>query len=257
MRMLTLPLSLLLGFCLYLPLPRAWGALCALAEGLYGRFLRLFTRRNGQRDEPLALALFLLLAAGLCQLAGGLHPVAGAVLMAPLFGALSLLTPAARLKDELDSGAYARDTAGYEARVRAACASLGPAFTGDACAPLVLLALGTPLHAGCALGGAYFALRALGSACLPAQRILCRLLRPVQALERGLLRLCSCVVGRNPARAHGADVTALLLSILGIAGDETDTHAPVSGDIAQAIFLCCFAALFLCLVLTLALFPLC
>ena len=47
-----------------------------------------------------------------------------------------------------------------------------------------------------------------------------------------------------------------LMSILGIAQDGTDTHAPVSGDISQGTFLCCFCAVLLCLVLTLLLLPL-
>ena len=81
--------------------------------------------------------------------------------------------------------------------------------------------------------------------------------RPAWAVMRGMLLLCSCVVGRNPLRAHGDEPRALLLSILGIAGDGTDTHAPVAGDIAQAVFLCCFASALLCLMLTVALLPLC
>ena len=257
MRMLALPLALVLAFCLYLPLPRAAERLAHGVTHLYAAFLRPLTRGKRPVDGHLAFALFLLLSGGVCQLAGGWHSVATAVVAAPLLSALTLLPQAADVKEMLDSGALSRDTEGYEARVRSVCASLGPAFVTDLCAPLLLLALGMPLRLSCALGGVYFALRALCDQEPRARRAVALLRRPAWAVMRGMLLLCSCVVGRNPLRAHGDEPRALLLSILGIAGDGTDTHAPVAGDIAQAVFLCCFASALLCLMLTVALLPLC
>ena len=61
--------------------------------------------------------------------------------------------------------------------------------------------------------------------------------------------LCSGAVGRNPLRTRGRGAQGRLLSILGIAGDGADTHAPMAGDIPQAIFLCGFAAFILCFTL--------
>lgn len=257
MRMLALPLAFLLAFCLYLPLPAAAEFFARSIARLYAAFLRLLQRGKRPCSDAVALALFLLLFAGVCQFIGCLHLAAAGVLTAPLFSALTLLPQAVRAKEELDSGILSRDTEGYEARVRSVCASLGPAFVTDACAPLLLLALGTPLYLSCALGGAYFALRALCEHSIHARRMLALLRRPAWGVLRFMLLLCSCVVGRNPFSARGDTPRTLLLSILGIAGDETDTHAPVAGDIAQAVFLCCFSMIFLCIVLTVALFPLC
>lgn len=257
MRMLALPLAFLLACCLYLPLPRAAGFLAGGVARLYAAFLRPLSRGKRPCNARLALALFVLLFGGVCQLAGGWHVLATAVVTAPLFSALTLLPEAVRVKDELDGGALSHDTAGYEARVRSVCASLAPAFVTDLCAPLLLMALGAPLRLSCALGGMYFALRALCDESADARRVIALLRRPAWAVARGMLLLCSCVVGRNPFRARGCEPRALLLSILGIAGDGTDTHAPVAGDIAQAVFLCGFAAALSCVLLTIVLFPLC
>jgi len=76
-------------------------------------------------------------------------------------------------------------------------------------------------------------------------------------LLRTLLVLCSGLAGRNPLRTRGRDAKSRLLSILGIAGDGTDTHPPMSGDITQAIFICSFCAWLLCLVLTIVGFVFC
>jgi len=255
--MLALPLALVLAFCLYLPLPQAADAFVRGTGRLYTAFLRLLSRGKRPCDASVSLALFLLLLGGVCQLVGGLHPISAGVLTAPLFCALTLLPQAVHAKEELDSGVLSRDIEGYEARVRGVCAALAPAFVTDAFAPMLLLAIGTPLHLSCALGGMYFGLRALCEREERARRAVALVRRPAWAVTRAMLLLCSCVVGRNPLRAHGDEPGALLLSILGIAGDETDTHAPVAGDIAQAVFLCCFAAALLCVMLTTALFPLC
>ena len=253
--MLALPLALALAFCLYLPLPRAADLITEGIYRLYAAFLRLFRRKSGKIDEPVGFALFLLLWGGIFQLAGSLHMLVAAVITAPLFRAIALLTPAARAKEELDSGTLARDREGYEARVREVCSGLGPAFISDACLPLLLLALSTPLHLNSAAGGLLLCLRALDGRQTYATRAFAQLRRPARAVMRGLWLLCSCVVGRNPLHVRGEDSRTFLLSLLGIAQDQTDTHAPVSGDIAQAVFLCCFTTVMLALVLTLLLIP--
>ena len=64
-------------------------------------------------------------------------------------------------------------------------------------------------------------------------------------------------VGRNPLRIRADNAQQRLIRTLGIAGDKTDTHAPMSGDIAQGIFICSFASGLLCVMLTLVLLTLC
>lgn len=257
MRILVLPIALLLAACLYLPFPGAAQAQADAIKKCYARFLSPFSRRSGRRDETLALVLFLLLAGGVCQLIGGLHVFAAGAVMAPLFCALTMMPEAAAIKDQLDRGVYARDIGEYDARVRSVCASFGPAFVTDMCAPLLLIALGTPLHMGCALGGAYFAARVLSDVHPAARRIVALICRPAWQVMRFFLHLCSGVVGRSPFQVHSGDARALLLSLLGIAGEANDTHAPVSGDITQAIFLCCFCIALLAFMLCAALFVLC
>ena len=257
MRILVLPIALVLAACLYLPFPRAAERLAGVIRRLYARFLLLFIRRDGRTDEELALVLFLLIAGGLCQLIGGIHVALAGLLMAPLFCAFSMMPEAASIKDQLDRGVYARDIGEYDARVRSACAAFAPAFAADMCAPLLLIALGTPVHLGCALGGAYFAARVLSEQSAAALRLSALLYRPAWLVLRLTLMLCSGVVGRSPAHAHGDTAQAVLLSLLGIAGDADDTHMPVSGDIAQAVFLCCFCIALLTLILCVALFALC
>ena len=257
MRILALPLALLLAACLYLPFPRAAEWLADAIKKLYARFLLPFTRKNGRADEELALVLFLLLTGGLCQLLGGLHLLLAAAVIAPLFCALSMIPEAVFIKDQLDRGVYARNIGEYDARVRSACAAFAPAFATDMAAPLLLCALGTPLHLGCALGGAYFAARVLSEQSAAAKRLVTLLYRPAWFVLRLLFALCSGVVGRSPMHAHGDTAQAVLLSLLGIAGDADDTHTPVSGDITQAVFLCLFCSALLTLVLCVALFAVC
>ena len=69
--------------------------------------------------------------------------------------------------------------------------------------------------------------------------------------------LCAGAVGRNPLRTRGHGAQGRLLSILGIAGDGADTHAPMAGDIPQSIFLCGFASFILCFTLCVLGFVLC
>lgn len=257
MRILSLPAALLLAACLYLPFPRAVETLASIIRRLFTRFLLLFTRKDGRADGELALALFLLLAGGVCQLVGGIHFLLAGVVMAPVFCTFSLIPQAASIKDQLDRGVFARDIGEYDARVRSACAAFGPSFVTDLCAPLLLMALGTPIHMGCALGGAYFAARVLGEQSPAARRVVLILSRPSWLVMRMLLLLCSGVVGRNPAHVHGDNARDMMLSILGIAGDADDTHIPVSGDIAQAIFLGLFCIALLTLALCVVLFSVC
>ena len=257
MRILVLPLALLFAACLYVPFPRAAEYLADAFRRVYLRFLAPFTRKSGRRDETLALVLFLLLTGGVCQLIGGLHVLLGGLVMAPVLCTYAMFPEAAAIKDQLDRGVYARDIGEYDARVRSACAAFGPSFTSDMAAPLLLIALGTPLHMGLALGGAYFAARVLSDECPAARRVVMLCVRPAWAVMRFLLHLCSGVVGRSPFQAHGDTARELLLSVLGIAGTAEDTHTPVSGDIAQAIFLCMFCTVLLTLMLCVALFSFC
>ena len=161
-----------------------------------------------------------------------------------------------RAPRELDSGAYARDIPAYEALVRETCAALAPAFVAHVCAPLLLMAVGLPLRLSAALGWGFLALTAVSGENEQADRLLGLLVHPADAVFGFLLRLCCGVTGRNPFRTGGRGAQTRLMSILGIAQDDTDTHAPVSGDISQGTFLCCFCAVLLCLVLTLLLLPL-
>jgi len=257
MRILVLPLALLFAACLYLPFPRAAEWLADTIKRLYLRFLAPFTRKSGRRDETLALVLFLLLTGGVCQLIGGLHIVLAGLVAAPILCTYAMMPEAVFIKDQLDRGVYARDIGEYDARVRSTCAAFGPSFTSDMVAPILLIALGTPLHMGLALGGAYFAARVLSEQNPAARRVVMLVVRPAWAAMRFLLHLCSGVVGRSPFQAHGDSARELLLSVLGIAGTAEDTHTPVSGDIAQAIFLCMFCVCLLVLALCIALFAVC
>lgn len=257
MRILTLPIALTLAACLYLALPAAADWVHEFVQALYTHFLRLFTRKDGKADEEMAFPLFMLVAGGVCQLVGGLHILLAGALMAPLFRAYALMPEAFKTKDHLDSGVFSRNIGEYDARVRSVCAAFGPSFVTDMCAPLLLIALGTPIHMGCVLGGAYLCARALSDRHPAARRMVALLSRAAWQVMRVLWHLCAGLVGRSPGHAHGEDARTLLLSILGIAGDADDTHAPVSGDITQAVFLCMFTIALLTLLLSIALFSFC
>lgn len=256
MRIFAVPLAILLAACLYMLLPKAADLAKAGVLWLYGFVLARFTRK-GRTDEKPALLVFLLLLGGCAALIGAIHPLASAVVMAPLFTAFSILPGCAKIKDELDSGAYANDIPAYEARVRETCMSLAPAFSGELLLPMLLCCIGTPLYMGCALGYMGAALHVLSGSHDAARRVNALLVRLSDAVFAALLALCSGVVGRNPMRIQGRGAKARLLSALGIAGTETDTHAPVAGDIPQGIFLCCFCTIALCIMLCAALFVLC
>ena len=97
--------------------------------------------------------------------------------------------------------------------MRATCAAFGPSFTSDMAAPILLVALGTPLHMGLALGGAYFAARVMSEQIPAARRVVMIIVRPAWTVMRFLLHLCSGVVGRGPFQAHGDTARELLLSV--------------------------------------------
>lgn len=257
MRILAVPAALLLALCLYLPLPNAGKWLHVAMRRLYALFLRAFTRKSGQADETPALVTCVLVLGGVLMLLSALHPAVAAVLMAPVFTGLCALPGCAGVKDTLDSGAYAGDIPAYESIVRKACASLAPAFVGGVAAPLLLCAVGTPLHLGPSLGMAHLLVHSLAPQQPTCARILHALHRLVERLFCAFMVLCSCVVGRNPFRTGGHGAEGRLLSILGIAGDRTDTHAPMAGDIPQGIVLCGFSAFLLCFVLCALCFPFC
>lgn len=257
MRIFAVPAALLLACCLYLPLPRLHGWLDAALCRLYALVLRLFTRKSGKTDDLPALMAYLLLLGGVFLLLGALHPLAAMALMTPAFTGLSVLPGCAKVKDELDSGQYARDIPAYEALVRDTCVSLAPAHVQGVIAPLLLCAAGMPLYIGPSLAALYTALCALAPQLPLAARIISPVHRVAERIFCAFMLLCSGVVGRNPLRTKGRGAQQRLLSILGIAGNESDTHAPMAGDIPQGIFLCGFSTLILCFALCAVGFVLC
>lgn len=257
MRIFAVPAALLVACCVYMPLPAARDALFRLIRRAYAAVLRHFTGHSGRADDKTALLVFLLILGGALALLGAIHPLLSMLLMAPAFTGLCVLPSCARVKDELDSGKYARDIPAYESLVRSTCVSLIPACVQGVVSPLLLGALGMPLHLGAALCGVYLALTALSDQ-LPMAVRLCRIVHRIS--ERFFvffMQLCSGVVGRNPLRIKGDTLAHRLLSTLGIAGDSSDTHAPMSGDIAQGVFLCGFSCAVLCFALCAVGFVLC
>lgn len=248
MRTLALPAALLLGAALYTNLPQTQDALPAALRALHAKIRRLFASKNGETDERSALIVYFLALAAAATLLGALHPIASALVMAPLFSGFSPLPAAAKTKQELDSGKYSKDIPEYERRVLAACRPLGEAFALHVSAPLLLCVLGSALHLSGALGWLYAGLLAVRGE-LPAAD---RLLRPAKAAGDGaftaLLLLCAGLVGRNPLRVGGRGAGEKLMHILSLEG-EID-HAPISGDILQAIFLCLMSTALLCALAT-------
>lgn len=256
MRIFAVPAALVLACCLYMPLPAAQEALFRLIRRAYAAVLRLFTRRTGKTDDAPALSVFLLLLFGALLLLGAVHPLLAMLLMAPAFTGLTILPAAARIKNELDSGAYARDIPAYETLVRETCVSLAPAFIEGVFAPMILCALGMPLYLGAALGGVYTALRALSDQphAARAASLICRITERIFVF---FLVLCAGAVGRNPLRTEGRCAKDRLLSILSITPGSSDARAPMAGDIAQGVFLCAFSCTILCFALCALGFVLC
>ena len=252
MRLFAYPAALFLAFVLYCAAPKFAGGLARALQKLYA----LFQRLDARAPRKLAFPAFLLTLMLVPFLLALLHPAVEAVLMAfPIFG-LARIPKSGAATRELDSGADSRDIPAYEALVRETCAALAPAFAAHVCVPLVLMAVGLPLRLSAALGWGFLALTAVSSKNEQADRLLGLFVHPADALMKTLMLLCCGVTGRNPFRTKGRDAQTRLMSILGVAQDETATHAPVSGDISQGTFLCCFCAVLLCLVLTLLLLPL-
>lgn len=246
MRIFAVPAAILLSCCLYMPLPRAEAFFSRLLVRMYERILLAFTHKSGKTDDDPALIVYLLVLGGVMALLGAIHPLAAMALMAPVFTGMVVMPACARVKLELDSGKYARDIPAYEDIVRRACASVAPAFIDGIVSPMLLCSLGMPLHLGAALGWLYAALRALRDRHAFAGRFFSFMHRLSARLLVWFMLLCSGVVGRNPLHTKGRSPADRLLSILGIAGDGTDTHAPMAGDISQAAFLCVFASVILC-----------
>ena len=255
MRIFAVPAALLLGCCIYMPLPAARDHLFRLLDRAYSAFLRLFTRRTGRTDDVPALLSFLLLLCGMLALLGAIHPLICMALMAPAFTGLCVLPRCVAVKDELDSGKYARDIPAYEALVRETCASLAPAFVQGIISPLLLGALGMPLHLGAALTGIYTAAQVLSARLPAAAKTAAWVHRISDRLFVFFLVLCAGVVGRNPLHTKGSSAQARLVNILSI--DEGSTHAPMAGDIAQGVFLCAFSSAILCFALCAVGFVLC
>lgn len=252
MRILALPAAVLLAFCVYPLLPKAPEWIASALRALHGRLFHTDSER-----ETKATVVFLLLVCGIAALFCALHPVCAMLAMAPLFTAASVFPGCARLKAELDSGAYARSIPEYEQKVRAACFSLADPFIQGLAAPLLLCAIGTALHLGGALAWGYAALLALKPQGGRAKRLLDRMTRFAEHIFCALLSLCAGVVGRSSLSVQSGSAAERLVRTLGIAEDTSGTHAPVSGDITQGVFLCCFCCVLLCFALCLALIPIC
>ena len=256
MRIFAVPAALLLACCVYMPLPAARDLLFRLIDRAYAAVLRRFTRRTGETDDMPALSVFLLGLGGMLALLGAIHPLASMLLMAPAFTGLTVLPACAKVKDELDSGKYVRDIPAYEALVRETCASLAPSFIAGVIAPMLLCAIGMPLHVGAALGGLYLALQALSPRLPLAARVSAWVYHICERLFIFFLLLCCGSVGRNPLHTRGLRAQDRLLSILHIAPGE-NARAPMAGDIAQSVFLCGLSSLILCFALCAVGFVLC
>jgi len=246
MRIFALPAALLLGAALYTNLPQAREALPAALRALLAKIRQLFTSKKGKTDDRSARAVYFLILAAAATLLCAVHPIAAALVMAPLFSGFAALPAAAKAKQELDSGAHSKDIPGYERRVLESCAPLGDAFALHVSAPLLLCALGMALHVGGALGWLYAGLCAVHDE-LP-QKALSFAWHIGNSALCAMFFLCSGLVGRNPLRVGGEGAGEKLMHLLSLDGEGD--HAPIAGDITQAIFLCCLCTGILCLGLT-------
>ena len=161
MRIFAVPAAFLLACFLYPIFPKAAEYFHRALHALYGQTLRLFTRKNGAADQSPALAMYLLLLCGVCVLLGAIHPLAGMILMVPLFTGLSALPACVGMERELDSGKYSNDIPTYEMLVRESCASVASAFVSGIIVPMLLCGAGMPLHIAAPIGYAHAALHAL------------------------------------------------------------------------------------------------
>ncbi len=241
--MIVLPAGFALAFALYFLLPQT-------ADVLVYLLARAYQRQPVRKPRPIAFSTLLATLAFFLSL---VHPALTALTLAPLFTGLASVPRAAEVKRRLDGGACAGDVAAYEAQVMESCEGFAPAFSGEVVVPLLLCALSLALRLGGALGWAWLGLRAAcGEEGGPA-RLLAHLARVGDALLFALSLVCACIVGRNPFRTRGAGAQARLVSVLGIAQDDTRIHAPVAGDIAQGALVCGVSAWLLCVALALLL----
>lgn len=248
MRMLALPAALALGALLYTNFPQAEERLAAVLRALLNSIRQFFTDRSGKSDERSALIVYFLALAAVATILSAIHPLAAALLASPLFSGFSPLPAAAGTKQELDSGKFSKNIPEYERRVRAACAPLGEAFALRVITPMLLCALGTALHLGCALGWLYAGLCAVRDETPSCEKALSFAGRIGESALCTMLFLCSGLVGRNPLSVGGTSAGEKLMHLLSLDG-EID-HAPIAGDVTQAIFLCCLCTGILCLVLS-------
>lgn len=246
MRMLALPAALALGALLYTNLPQAEEKLAAALPALLARIRQFFTSKSGKTDDRSALTVYFLSLAAAATILCAIHPLAAALLAAPLFSGFSPLPAAAKTKQELDSGKFSKNIPEYERRVLAACTPLGEAFSKHVITPMLLCALGMVLHLGCALGWLYAGLCAVHDE-LP-QKALSFAWHIGNSAMCAMFFLCSGLVGRNPLRVGGEGAGEKLMHLLSLDGEGD--HAPIAGDITQAIFLCCLCTGILCLGLT-------
>jgi hypothetical protein len=257
MRIFAIPAALMIACFIYLPLPKAAQYFERALRALYAQTLRLFTKKDGSADHQPALAMYLLLLCGVCVFLGAIHPLASMILMIPLFTGLSVIPDCANTEHELDSGKYANDIPAYEAIVRESCSSVAPEFVGGVIAPMLLCGISMPLHMAAPVGSAYAALCALAAEDEAILTSTNQIQRITEKIFIFFMTLCSGVKGRNPLNIRGKTAETRLLNIVGIAGDSTDTHAPMAGDIAQAIFLCFFSTVIFCFTLCAVGFVLC
>ncbi|MBR5288136.1 MAG: hypothetical protein IKU34_06035 [Clostridia bacterium] len=250
MRMLALPAALLLGVALYTLVPGAKTWISQRLSALPGIIRQNIIERRKNPDDKAILFLYLSGPVLFSTLLSLVHPVADALVMAPLFSFFALMPECFSAKRELDSGKYAKDREAYETRVVHCCEALGEALVPCLITPLILCAIGLPLHLGGALGWTYAALRLLEIKSPRLIRILALPDRMGNAVAMFLLHLCAGLFGRNPLRIGGEDAKETLMHLLGLQG-EAD-HAPIAGDISQSAFACCLCAFLLCLLLTLA-----
>lgn len=248
MRMLALPIALALGALLYTNLPQTEEKLAAALRALLAKIRQRFTSKNGKTDDRSALIVYFLSLAAAATILCAIHPLAAALLAAPLFSGFSPIPAAAATKQELDSGKFSKNIPEYERRVRAACAPLGEAFALRVITPMILCLLGMALHLGCALGWLYTGLCAVREEVPSGEKTLSLAARIGEGALGIMLFLCSGLVGRNPLNVGGTDSGEKLMHLLSLEG-ESD-HAPISGDITQAIFLCSLCTGILCLVLS-------
>ena len=255
MRAFALPAAVIFSLCLYMPMPALEKKLPGMLKKLHSSVQTVLQNKqiDARHAFPVTAALLVIVSALLSLV----HPLLCAIIAAPLFPFSAVMPGCAKAKDELDSGKYARDIPAYEAIVRENCLLLAPAFARGFFAPLLLLSIGLPVHLGAALLYVYAALRALEGEYAPAKSILSLIDRAADRIFSAMLMLCAGLVGRNPVRIHAKNAEERLIRTLGIAGDRTDTHAPMSGDIAQGIFLCSFAGGLLTVMVTLVLLAVC